>query len=237
MSPEDRDFLCGGWIWDPVLRELRHHERARKGWKDEPDGVERLEREVASVSWHRWSQPPMRTATGDTMSPRLSRVVVAYDGGGDLTINENDRTCAETLAGAIAEAYGLQVTLDGAPDGRRRGNLPPRDDRDRLVSRSGKSTIILDRIAHEIEESRPRFPFGRRRRRVSLSELRRLELTFEVQGATERFTVWAILGPEDERLPVAAYEGFEGWAEPEEWREFAEELGRRLGAEVRQVDA
>ena len=53
MSPEDSDLLCGGWVWDPVLRELRHYRRARKGWEEEPGAVERL-RPVRSVTWHRW---------------------------------------------------------------------------------------------------------------------------------------------------------------------------------------
>src|SRR3990172_1011242 len=103
--PEDADFLCGGWIWDPVHRELRFHTRTRKGWKDEPEQVERP-RAVASVTWHRWSQAPMQTATGDVIPASHSRVVVAYEGGGDLTINEADRECAGKLAEAIAAAGG-----------------------------------------------------------------------------------------------------------------------------------
>ncbi|KKK76704.1 hypothetical protein LCGC14_2860940 [marine sediment metagenome] len=72
--PEDSDFLCGGWMWDPVMRELRYHERTRKGWEDKPEQVERLPA-VRSVTWHRWSQPPVQTATGQTMpsSPRRLR--------------------------------------------------------------------------------------------------------------------------------------------------------------------
>lgn len=230
--PQDSDFLCGGWIWDPVLRELRYHERGRKGWKDEPEQVERLP-PVASVTWHRWSQAPMQTATGTmTAASSHSRVVVAFAGGGDLTINEPDRACAGRLAAAIAEAYGLAVVEEGAPGGRRGGNLPARDAMGRLTARSGKLEVTLDEAAREITVAKRRFPFGRSRRRLSLADVRRLELTYEVKGALETFAVWAIAGPEEERLPVAAYEGYEGWADPGEWREFALEMGRSLGVEV-----
>ena len=228
--PEDSDFLCGGWIWDPVLRELRYHERTRKGWKDEPEQVERLQ-QVRSVAWHRWSQQPMQTATGQAMGSSLSRIVVAYEGRGDLTLNEIDRDCAGKLARAIAEAYRLEVIEEGAPGGRRRGNLPSQDEMGRLVNRGGRTEVTLDKAAGEIVETRRRFPFGKSRRAIPLAELRRLELTLEVQGATETFTLWALVGPE-ERLPIASYQAYEGWADPEEWREFALEMGRSLGVEV-----
>ncbi len=235
--PEDSDFLCGGWIWDPVMRELRYHERTRKGWKEEPEQVERLPA-VRSVTWHRWSQAPMQTATGQVMPSNLSRLVVAYESGGDLTLNENDRDCAGKLARAIAEAYGLEVVEEGAPGGRQPGNLPARDEMGRLVSRSGRVEVTLDKMAGEIVEARRRFPFGRSRRRFSLAEVRRLELTYEVKGPLETFTLWAVVGPEEkERLPVASYEGYEGWADPQEWREFARETGWSLGVEVAGVDA
>ena len=130
--PDDADFLCGGWIWDPVHRELRFHTRTRKGWKDEPEQVERP-RAVASVTWHRWSQAPMQSATGDVIPPSHSRVVVAYEGGGDLTINEADRECAGKLAQAIAATYGVAVVEEGAPGGRRPGNLPARDEMGQLT--------------------------------------------------------------------------------------------------------
>jgi hypothetical protein len=235
--PEDSDFLCGGWIWDPVLRELRYHERTRKGWKEEPEQVERLSA-VRSVTWHRWSQAPMPTPTGETMPSSLSRLVVAYEGGGDLTLNENDRECAGKLAQAIAEAYGLAVVEEGAPAGRRPGTLPSRDEMGRLVSRSGRVEVTLDQAAGEIVEARRRVPFGRSRRRFALAEVRRLELTYEVRGPLETFTLWALVGPEEEqRVAVASYEGYEGWADPEEWREFAREMGRSLGVEVAGADA
>jgi len=235
--PEDSDFLCGGWIWDRVLRELRYHERTRKGWKEEPEQVERLPA-VRSVTWHRWSQAPMQTATGDVMPSSLSRLIVAYEGGGDLTLNENDRECAGKLAQAIAEAYGLEVVEEGAPGGRRPGNLPSRDEMGRFVSRSGRVEVTLDEAGGEIVEARPRFPFGRSRRSVPFREVRRLDLTYEVKGPLETFTLWAIVGPEEqERVPVASYEGYEGWADPEEWREFAREMGRSLGVEVTGADS
>jgi hypothetical protein len=236
--PEDSDFLCGGWIWDSLLRELQYHERTRKGWKEEPEQVERLPA-VRSVTWHRWSQEPMQTATGQVMPSSLSRLVVAYESGGDLTLNENDRDCAGKLARAIAEAYGLEVVEEGAPGGRQPGNLPSRDEMGRLVSHSGRVEVTLDEAAREIVETRRRFPFGKSRRRFSLAEVRRLELTYEVKGPLGTFTLWAAVGPEEEqeRLPIASYEGYEGWADPEEWREFAREMGRSLGVEVVGADA
>jgi len=232
MSPRDGDFLCGGWVWDPVLRELSHYRRARKGWEEKPEAAERL-RPVRSITWRRWSQAPMQTATGQPMPSRLSRIVIAYEGGGDLTINENDRECAEKLARAVAGTYGLAVVEEGAPGGRRPGTVPARDEMGRLVYRSGRTEVVLDEAAGEIVETRSKRPFGKSRRRTRTTEVRRLELTYEVRGPLEEFTVWALVGPEEERLPLAGYEGYEGWADPQEWRDFARELGRRLGVEVR----
>ena len=59
--PEAGDFLCGNWVWEPVLRELRNYRRKGKGWEDQPESVERLQ-PVKSVTWHRWSQAPMASA-------------------------------------------------------------------------------------------------------------------------------------------------------------------------------
>jgi hypothetical protein len=234
-APLDSDFLCGGWVWDPAIRELRHYRRRRKGWEEEPDAAERLQ-PVRSVTWHRWSQAPMQSATGEAASSRLSRVVIAYERGGDLTINENERQCAEDLARTVAESYGLPVVEEGAPGGRRRGNLPKRDEMGRLVYRSGRAEVTLDQATGELVETKSKRLFGKSSRRIPLSELRRLEPTFEVQGPLERFTVWAIVGPEEERLALAGYEGFEGWADPLEWLEFAEDLGQTLGLEVRRAE-
>jgi hypothetical protein len=232
MAPDDAEFLCEGWTWDPVLRELRKHRRKRKGWEDEPEAVERLQ-PVTSVTWYRWSQAPMQTSTGQITPSSLSRVVAAYEAGGDLTINEYDRSCAEKLALVIAGAYGLSVIEEGAPGGRRDGNLPERDQMGRLVNRTGREDVVLDEIAGEVTVTKPKRPFGKSRRVIRTNEIRRLELGYEVKGPTETFTVWAIVARDDEKLPLASYSGFEGWADPREWREFTRELGRSLGIEVR----
>jgi len=229
--PDAGDFICEGWLWDPAHRELRHYARKGKGWQEEPDATEQL-RPARSVTWHRWAQAPMQTATGGAMPNRLCRVVVAFEGGGDLTINENDRDCAAKLARAIAETYGLPVAEEGAPGGRRRGTVPPRDEMGRLVISAGRTEVALDPSAGEIVETRRRFPFGKSRRRVRLTEVRSLALDYEVKGLMERFTLVAELANE-ERMPVASYEWYEGWADPEEWREFAQELGRQLGVPLR----
>lgn len=229
--PDDSDILCEGWSWDPVLRELRKYKRKKKGWDEEPEAVERLE-PAKSVTLQRWSQAPMQTSTGQIMPSSMARLVVAYERGGDLTVNENDRTCAEQLAGAIAQAYGLTVIAEGAPGGRRAGNLPQRDEMGRLRNVSGKTEVVLDDVAREITISTSRFPVGKKRRTIQLAELRRLELAYEVNGAAETFTVWGIVTHDEERMPLASYSGYEGWADPQEWRDFTEELGRSLGVEV-----
>lgn len=232
MPPEQSDFLCGNWVWDPVLRELRNYRRRRKGWEDEPDAVERLQ-PARSVRLHRWSQAPMQTQTGELMPASLARIVVEYEAGGNLTLTEYDRACAEKLAHAIAQPYGLTVVEAGAPGGRRRGNLPPRDGMGRLVSRTDGTEVVLDEVGGELQVTQRRRLFRKSRRRIPTAEIRRLELGYEVSGPTETFTVWAVTGPEEEKLPLAVYRGYEGWAEPEEWREFTQELGRSLGVEVR----
>jgi hypothetical protein len=239
QMPEDSDLLCEGWAWDPVLRELRKYPRRRKGivgrsgpdWQEEPEAVERL-LPVESVALHFWSQPPMQTSTGQTMSSQQARVVAKYESGAKLEINEDVRSCAEALARAIAGAYELEVVREGAPGGRRSGNLPSRDELGRLVSDDGKTRVVLDPPANEIIVSARRFPFGSRKRRHMLSELRRLELTYEPKPPVEVFTVWAIVGYDEQRVPIARYEGYEGWADPEEWRVFAADLGREFGVEV-----
>lgn len=230
--PEAGEFLCGDWVWDGAMRELRHYPRKGKKHAEQPDAVEQL-KPVRSVTWHKWSQAPMQTATGEIMPPNLSRVVAAYEGGGDLTLNENDRACAEKLARTIAEAYGLEVVEEGAPGGRRGGNLPSRDQMGRLVNKAGREEVVLDDVAGEITVTKRGRFWGKKRRTLRTNEVRRLELGYEVKGPTETFTVWAIAGFEEEKLPLSSYSGFEGWAEPEEWREFTRELGRSLGVEAR----
>jgi hypothetical protein len=231
VAPEEDAFLCGDWVWDAALRELRHHPRRGKKHADEPDAVERL-KPVNSVTWYRWSQAPMQTSTGQIMPPNLSRVVAAYEGGGDLTVNENDRACAEKLARTIAEAYGLPVIEEGAPGGRRGGNLPSRDQMGRLVNKAGRLEVTLDEVGGELIVTRSKRLFGKSRQTFRTNEMRRLVLGYEVRLPVETFTVWAVVGPEEEQLPLASYSGYEGWAEPEEWQEFTRDLGRSLGVEA-----
>lgn len=231
MPPEDSDFICAGWRWDATLRELSKYQRKGKGWEDQPEAVERLS-PVRSVTWHQWSQAPMQSSTGQIMPASLSRVVVAYEAGGDLTINEFDRSCAEKLAKAIAAAERQEVVLEGAPGGRRGGNLPSRDQMGRLVNRPGRIEVILDEAGGEITVSKAKRPFGKSRRSLRTNEVRSLELGYDVKGPIETFTVTAIVGPEEEKLAIASYSGFEGWADPVEWREFTQELARTLGVEA-----
>src|SRR3970282_1793023 len=128
---------------------------------------------------------------------------------------EADRECAGKLAQAIAATYGLAVVEEGAPGGRRPGNLPARDERGRLASQLGREEVTLDEAAREIGVARRRFPIGRSRRRIAFAEVRRLELTYEVKGPLETFTVWALVGLEkEEKLPVATYPGYEGGGDP-----------------------
>ncbi len=231
-APEAGDFLCGGWVWDALTRDLRYYERTGKGWKEEPEAVERL-REARSITWHRWSQAAMQSATGQPMPGRLSRIVVEFAGGGNLTLNENDRECAGKLARAIAEAYGVEVVEAGAP-GRWPGvATPSRDEMGRLVHRSGRTEVVVDETAGEIVETKRRLAFATGQRRIPFREVRRLDVGYEVKGPFELFTLWAVVGPEEERLVVASYQGYEGWALPEEWEAFAREVGRTLGVEVR----
>jgi hypothetical protein len=77
---------------------------------------------------------------------------------------------------------------------------------------------------------------GKSRRVWRTSEIRRLELSYEVRGPVERYAVTALLGPEEERIAVASFEGYEGWAEPGEWREFATGLAQRFSVELRVGD-
>jgi hypothetical protein len=230
--PDESEFLCGDWVWDPALRELRNYARRGKKHADEPQAVERL-KPVRSVTWHRWSQAPMQTSTGQVMPPSLSRVVAAYEGGGDLTLNEYDRACAEKLARSIADAYGLPVNEEGAPGGRRGGNLPSRDQMGRLVNEAGRQQVALDEVGGEIRVTKRGRLWGKKRRILRTNEVRHLELGYDVKGPVETFTVWGVVGTDDEKIPMASYSGYEGWADPEEWREFTRDLGRSLGVEAR----
>ncbi|HEY5638978.1 MAG TPA: hypothetical protein VIW01_02915, partial [Dehalococcoidia bacterium] len=125
------------------------------------------------------------------------------------------------------------VQQEGAPTGRSGGNLPERDEMGRLKATSGRSDIVLDEVTGEVRVSRRKRLLGREKRSYSTSEIRHLDLTYELAGAQETFAVVAVIGAEEERLPVASHTGFEGWADPAEWREFTEELARSLGVEAR----
>ncbi len=91
----------------------------------------------------------------------------------------------------------------------------------RLVNEDGRQQVVLDEVGGEITVTKSKRLFGKKRRTFRTSEIRHLELGYNVKGPIERFAVVAVLaGPEEEKLPLASYEGFEGWADPEEWREF-----------------
>ena len=103
------------------------------------------------------------------------------------------------------------------------------------MNRAGRTEVVLDIVAGEITVAKAKRPFGKSRRSIRTTEVRFLELGYDVRGPMERFTVWAAVGVEEERVPLVSYEGYEGWADPEEWRQFAQELARELVAELRQV--
>jgi hypothetical protein len=231
--PDEAEFLCGDWVWDSVLREMRHYPRLKKDTHaEEPDAVERLEA-TRSVTVYQWSQQPMQTATGEIMTPQQTRVVAEYADGRKLEINEANRTCARKIADTIAAAYGLPVSVQGTPTGRSGGNLPKRDDMGRLANTSGRVETKLDETAGILEIKRRKRFIGSERRELRTTEIRRLDHTVDLKGPTETFTVWAIVGPDEERIPIASYSGFEGWSDPEEWRDFTEDLARSLGVEAR----
>jgi hypothetical protein len=228
--PDESEFLCGDWMWDASLRELRHFPRRKKGHADQPDATERLE-PAKSVVLYMWSQQPMMSSqTGDRHAvPHLARLEVEYADGRKLTINEGDRDCVRKLAGAIAAAYGLDVREEGAPTGRRGGNLPSRDQMGRWSYDDGRVQTTLDEATGELRTSRRKRLVGKTTQTFRTSEIRRLELAREVQGPIEAVVVYAIVGPEETAVPVAGYSGFEGWAEIEEWRGFTAEMARSLG--------
>ena len=231
--PDESAFLCGDWAWDAVLREMSHYPRKGKKHAEQPDAVEKL-KPVRAVTWHRWSQAPMQAHTGGGPMPAThSRVVAEYEAGGNLTINEGDRECAGKIAEAIAAAYGLEVRHEGAPGGRGGGNLPQRDEMGRLRATSGRTDAVLDEVTGEVRLSRRKRLVGSEKRSYSTRDIRHLELTYEVKGPQETFAVVAVIGPEEERVVVASYTGFEGWADPDEWRGFTTELARSLGVEAR----
>jgi len=227
MAPEDRDFLCGGWVWDPALGELRYYQRTRKGWKEEPEQVERL-RPIRSLTWHRWSQAPIRVPYGRPTPPSLSRIVIEFADGGSLTINENDRDCAGKLAAALAAAFGVVVVEAGAP-GRQFPTVPQPDPQGRWLSRIGRQEVAIDPTLREIVATSRRLALIKSTRRIPFAEVRRLELSYAIKGPYEEYRLTAVYGPDERRLPLIAYRGYEGWSLPGEWEAFARQLADELG--------
>lgn len=234
--PDESEFLCGDWQWDGVLRELRHYPRRKKGHAETPDAVERLQ-PAKGVALYQWSQQPMATQTGERMSAQQARVEVEYEDGRKLTINEDDRGCARRLAETLAAACGVAVREEGAPTGRRGGNLPKRDERGFLRYDDGKVQTVLDEVGGELQVSTKRKLVGKNRRSYRTSEIRRLELSVAVKGPSETIAVYAVVGAEEERVPLAGHSGYEGWADIEEWRQFTAETARWLGVEWREATA
>jgi hypothetical protein len=225
--PDESELLCGGWAFDASLREMRHYPRYKKGFADQPDAVERLE-PAKSITLYQWSQQPMMSHTGDRMSSSIARIEVVYTDGRKLTINEDNRECARKIAEAIAASYGMPLQEQGAPTGVSGGNLPKRDEMGRLHYSDGKVTTVLDEAMGEVRITRSKRFFRSEHRKVRTTEIRRLELAREVKGPVESYVVYAIVGPEEERVPVAGFSGYEGWADAEEWRGFAKELAQVL---------
>jgi hypothetical protein len=225
MAPEESDFICRGWAWDSLQRELRVYKRERKRWSEKPEETVQL-RDVEWVRWHRWAQAGRRGAES------LSRIVVRF-ADGELALNENDRECAEKLASTLASVFEVAVEEVGAPGERLPGTTPSLDEMGRLASRQGRTETVVDTSAGEIvETTKKRFGLSTNQRRIPFGEVRRLELAHEVKGPMEEYRLTAVHGVEEQRVLVALYQGFEGWAIREEWQEFAESLGRTLGAEV-----
>jgi hypothetical protein len=226
--PDESEFLCGDWLWDASLKELRHYPRRKKGHAEQPDSVERLP-SVKAVTLYLWSQQPMAAHTGGGVgSPVMARLEATYEDGRKLTINENDRKCVRKLAETIAAAYSVAVQEEGAPTGRRGGNLPKRDSMNRLVFDDGKVKTTLDEAMGELRTSKKKL-VGSNKGTWRTSEIRRLELAREVRGPIEDIRVYALVGPEEVAVPVAGHRGYEGWADVEEWRGFTSELARSLG--------
>lgn len=234
--PDESEFLCGDWLWDAAARELRHYARHKKGHAEQPDSVEQLP-SAKSVTLYLWSQQPMQAHTGGgSGSPIMSRLEVTYEDGRKLTINEGNRECVRKLATTIAAAYSLTVIEEGAPTGKRGGNLPKRDSMNRLQYDDGRVKTTLDESMGELKTSK-RKRIGSNKGRYRTQDIRRLELARDVKGATETITVYAIVLPDEDAFPVAGYSGFEGWADLAEWREFTADLASSLGVEWRERGA
>ena len=227
MAPEDSDFLCRGWVCDSALGELRYYERTKKGWKEAPEQVERL-RPIRSLTWQRWSQAPIPTPYGRPAPPSLSRIVIEFEGGGSLSITENDRQCAGKLAATLAAAFGVEVVEAGAP-GRKFPTVPQPDQMGRWLSRFGRTEVVVDRTLREIVETSRRLGLASGQRRMPFAEVRRLELGHTLKGPSEEYRLTAVYGMEERRLPLILYRGYEGWSLPGEWEAFARELADEFG--------
>ncbi len=234
MTDEPKvEILCGDWAWDSFTRELKHYtRRGRKGHAKEPDAVEQVQ-QGKSLKLHLWSQQPMQTSTGEMISPRHARILLEYEDGRELEINEFDRDCAEKLVTTLSEATGLAVTRLGAPGGRTGGNLPERDSMGRWSYKGAKVETVLDESMGTLAVARKKGLFGKKRTEVRTADIRALDLEIALNGPMETFTVFAVMYPEDERVPIASYSALEGWADPEEWRGFTRDLARSLGVEAR----
>ncbi|MEO8458536.1 MAG: hypothetical protein ABI559_12085 [Chloroflexota bacterium] len=229
--PDESEFLCGDWLWDGTLRELRHYPRRKKGHAETPDSTEQLP-SAKAVTLYLWSQQPMSAHTGGGPSGAImARLDVTYEDGRKLTINESNRECARTLASTIAAASGLTVVEEGAPTGRKGGNLPQRDSMNRLQYDDGRVKSTLDEGMGELRTSKRKRLMGKDSGVYRAADIRRLELAREVSGPMESITVYAIVLPDESEVPVAGYTGFEGWADVEEWRGFTAELARSLGVQ------
>ena len=232
MSEQERDQICEGWRYDAVSQELAVYERKGKEWNLAPLESVRLAG-ARGLVWHRWSQQPAQAHHGGQPTPTsLSRIVVTLDDGSQLALNENDRACAEKLVELIARETRLEVEHAGGP-GRTLRTTPQRDSMGRIVARPARAEVTTDLVVREITVTRQGFPLRRQRRNIPFSEVRGLELAYEVKLPFEEYRLEALVGPEEERLPLVVYRGWEGWALPGEWREFAGDLSREIGVELR----
>lgn len=232
-TQDSRDFICQGWQYDPVMRELRVYEQEKRNkWSEEPLSTVQLS-EVKRILWRRWSQQSGRPHHGGDILPQsLSRIVVTFADGRELTLDENDRECAEKLANLLASETKVTLETAGAPSSSPGSTLPQRDNQGRYRSRDGKTEVTMDTVTREIEANTHRFPLRRSRQRVPFSEVRRLALEYSVKLPFEEYAVVAAYGPEEQRLPVIVYRSWEGWADVEEWRRFAQELASDMGVQL-----
>jgi len=232
MSEQERDQICGGWRYDPVSRELAVYERKGKEWSGQPLESVRLTG-ARNLGWYRWSQQPAQPHHGGQATPAsLSRIVLTLEDGSQLALNENDRDCAEKLVELIARETRLEVEHAGGP-GRTLKTTPQRDTMGRIVARSAGGEVTTDFVVREITVTRRRFPLRRNRRNIPFSEVRGLELAYEVKLPFEEYRLEALVGPEEERLPLVVYRGWEGWALPGEWQEYAGEFAGEIGVALR----